>query len=105
MPRFTNGEKVAALALRDEGCTWAETARRLGVGTTALRLGCDPEYRERRYAENRERDRRRAAGLTREWAAPPPTPPTVGSPVTLSQFWFGDPVPGRNALDRRGSRP
>jgi hypothetical protein len=102
VPRLTDDERTAALSLRTEGCTWAETARRLGVGTTALRLGCDPEYREKRYAENRERDRRRAASLTRERVAPPPT---VGSPITLSQFWFGDPVPGRSALDRRGGRP
>jgi hypothetical protein len=105
VPRLTDDERAAALALRAEGCTWAETARRLGVGTTALRLGCDPEYRERRYAENRERDRRRAAGLVRERAVPPPAPVLVRGPVTLSQFWFGDPVPGRSALDRRGGRP
>ena len=86
--------KLARELRRLSGLPWAQIAERLGTTPNTVRRALDPEYveRMRAYERNRDRSDRRPA----RHAIPADT-------RTLTARLFGDPLPGRSALDRRAA--
>ena len=125
MPRPLSDELVEqARVLREQHClNWSETARRLSLKSPeGIRRRLDPAYRAAKNAKcaaysrgGGERRRRpelasgtgyhRAGHVDGGRAAPPAhviaeAERAASAPRTLSMLQFGDPPPGRSALDR-----
>jgi hypothetical protein len=98
----------AASALRDAGVRWHQIAKRLGAGADGLRRRLDPEFRAKRNVQINEAYGRRVVGRPASSSGRVPADEVrrlmASVPVdTRSQSarLFGDPMPGRSALDRR----
>lgn len=86
----------------------SRVARAVGTNYNTLRNAIDPEWHTRRRQAERERYTR-SCGPTHFVPAKPESPDDLlaerdrlsNMPKTLSQHFFGDPMPGRSALDRK----
>jgi hypothetical protein len=119
--KMTADKVAAALRLRAAGWSWSQLALHFRVADMTVRRAIDPQMRERLNARDRElrheRVRRarerdesvaRAAHDTREFARPRVDPAALAERdrrmsvvPTLDQRFFGDPLPGRSALDQK----
>lgn len=85
---------------------WDRVGQRLGVKGYSLRLALDPVVIEQRRQENEIQETMRSLGM-RENNLRVPNEVLVErdrvftSPMTFGQAYFGDPLPGRSALDKR----
>jgi hypothetical protein len=107
--------KIAeARKMRSDGKSWVSICQYVGENYYAIRRVIDPEWAQsRRNGINQIRNRRRVPERNRhscgfitegrETRNPDYDPRRDGviQPETLSQMFFGDPLPGRSALDRR----
>ena len=110
MKRLSSEEIEVAATMRANRVSWEKVARYLGVAEETVRRALDPDYRaarnevaRRRYVRSERRasphfaDRKRlsAEDAIRALATVPADTRTITGKV------FGDPLPGRSALDRR----
>lgn len=104
-----------ARQLRATGISLIAVAETLGYSRECLRLALNPASREARnaYRRGRVRKSRRAAGKPEpRYVTPARCPPEViaerdialSQQTSLTALVFGDPPPGRSALDKRMSR-
>src|SRR5690606_5743804 len=101
-------------ALRAEGLSWQAIGAKLGFHFTTLRYHADPQYR--REQEQRDQARRRArydyagSGIKllpepeADWCRRMSEARDADDTRSLTGRMFGDPLPGRSALDREGMR-
>ena len=97
-----------AAVYRARGWSWEATAKELGVTRERLRRALDDDYRRRQNARKHLRDRGE-----RLFRAPQEPRPLTRAELrkrkaqtpedgrSLTGRLFGDPLPGRSALDRR----
>lgn len=84
---------------RQRGRPWTVIARELGISTERLRRRCDPEYHERRLAQERQQAELHGSNWADTTAAI--RPPDLPDTRSLTARLLGDPLPGRSALDQR----
>lgn len=105
-----------AKTLHTSGWRYARIGEQFGVDNKTIRRALDPEYQALRCKQVREARLLREAGirnpragresatsmsLKADWAARLAEIPA--DTRTLTQFMFGDPLPGRSALSRRNT--
>lgn len=94
-------EKIArAKELRADGMKWSRISARLGIAEDRLRRLSDERYGERRNARVRAWRRRTGGKLVPVVSDAIPFVPD--DTRSLTSRIFGDPLPGRSALDQRG---
>jgi hypothetical protein len=125
--RLTTGDHLRALRLKREGRAWPEIAMEFGISAPVLRRALDPVWAEHRAgveyrskmraltAQQREQEKRKtlAPNGHQDYVTRRYIPPHVlaerdiamaAGARDLTAEFFGDPPPGRSALDRRGGR-
>jgi len=112
MPRRAEIDVAVARQLRDQGATWGEIGAVFQVTGTTIRLRLDEHYATQRRAAKevsrsgvqRQRDVGNGSGYRAEGSDQKDVRilEMVGPDTrTMQQKFFGDPMPGRSALDRR----
>jgi hypothetical protein len=104
MTKIPEEIKQRALAMHAGGMKKLHIARVLGVSESGLREIYDPTCRERRRQNDRNRRR-----TTCRYVLPLDVPEDVlnerdnaySAQISVGALLFGDPRPGRSALDRR----
>jgi hypothetical protein len=110
-------KKQQALELRAKGWGWDMIADAVGAGRHAVRYNCDPAYREKhlanakKYSGSRTYDNA-APGLSASKVIVQRAAPVVPRDVLFERERamsapprpFGDPPPGRSALDKLNQR-
>jgi len=118
--KLTPEQKIKAIALRRAGHTFTEIGEVFNVGKDAIRRATDPEWARRRCEQinrsrsanprirDRSKDRPRVRDRSKEARGPKGPLPTEAEirrlipedTRDLTGRIFGDPLPGRSALDR-----
>lgn len=101
---LTDDQLNEARKMRDAGAAWGVLEAHFGLSVFRIRCEVDAAYREKRRLQKRAQ-RPHAAGLTADYipkatiaARLAEIPPDTRSKTARL---FGDPLPGRSALDRR----
>lgn len=99
--KFIPAEVISlARRMKASGETWNAIGRATGVDGSTIRGRLDPEYAKRRNAEIYAARLRRGADVSATQADVVfRVPEDTRSPIAR---FFGDPLPGRSALDQRG---
>ena len=96
--------------LRDDGLTWAQIGRKLGIRGEVAKRSVDADYhariRERQKNYHRERRQTFKVPQKNHFVRKDDIDPRVLNSVppdtrTFTARAFGDPLPGRSALDRK----
>ena len=104
---FTPEELEEAKTMRGRGFTWLELGSKFQCSPQTIRSAIDPEFKKARsvWEKKNVAKRREWKGgeLVREEKEFMQLPLEVHPvPTTLDQIMFGDPLPGRSALDQKG---
>lgn len=95
---FTTEELEKAVALRANGVSWKGIGAHFRVAENTIRKQLEPGFSERTQKWEKIKVARRKL-----WTGAEPMQKPLGHqpvPTTLDQIYFGDPLPGRSALDR-----